>query len=162
MATAEQLFEKLKNLRGSKTVIVGIGNILKGDDGLGLLVCQKLQSAKISAKVIDTGTVPENYIQPIVKQAPQNLITIDAIDSGVSPGTISIFEPHQLSSFAFSTHILSPHLFIEMICSQIDVGVYIIGIQPEQTQFGQVISAEVDKTIQLLARVLSEIFPPAE
>jgi len=162
MASREQLFEKLKNLRGYKTIIIGIGNTLKGDDALGPLICQKLQNAKISAKVIDAGTVPENYIQPIVKQAPQNLLIIDAVDSGASPGTVSIFESEQLNAFAFSTHTLSPRLFIDVICGQIEVDVYVIGIQPAQTRFVQAVSAEVDKAIQLLADLLSGIFQPAK
>ena len=162
MATGEQLLEQLNKLHGSKTVIVGIGNILKGDDGVGSLVCQQLQRAKVCAELIDAGTVPENYIQPIIKKAPQNLLIIDAIDSGASPGTRSIFKPEQLNSFVFSTHALSPHLFVDMIHQEIDVDVYIVGIQPAQTQLGQSVSAQVSKAVQSLIDSLSRIFPPAK
>ena len=68
MGTDEQLFEQLNKLRDSATVIVGIGNTLKGDDGAGPLVCQQLRRAKVCAGLIDAGTVPENYIQPIIKK----------------------------------------------------------------------------------------------
>ena len=162
MGTGEQLFEQLNKLHGSKTVIVGIGNILKGDDGVGSLVCQQLQRAKVCAELIDASTVPENYIQPIIKKAPQNLLIIDAIDFGASPGTISIFKPEQLNSFVFSTHTLSPHLFVEVIQQEIDVDVYIVGIQPAQTQLGQSVSAQVNKAVQSLIDSLSKIFPPAK
>lgn len=162
MGAGEQLFEQLNKLRGSKTVIVGIGNILKGDDGVGSLVCQQLQHAKVCAELIDASIVPENYIQPIIKKAPQNLLIIDAIDSGALPGTISIFKPEQLSSFVFSTHTLSPHLFVDLIQQEIDVDVYIVGIQPAQTQLGQSVSAQVSKAVQSLTNSLSKIFPPAE
>lgn len=162
MGTGEQLFEQLNKLRGSKTVIVGIGNILKGDDGVGSLVCQQLQHAKVCAELIDAGTVPENYIQPIIKKAPQNLLIIDAIDFGASPGTMSIFKPEQLNSFVFSTHTLSPHLFVDVIRREIDVDVYIVGIQPAQIQLGQTISTQVSKAVQSLIDSLSKIFPPAE
>ena len=83
MGTRQHLFEKLNKLRGSSTVIVGIGNTLKGDDGAGPLICEQL-NAKVCAEVIDAGTVPENYIQKIIKKAPQNLLVIDAIDFGAS------------------------------------------------------------------------------
>ncbi len=162
MGTDEQLFEQLNKLRGSKTVIIGIGNILKGDDGLGPLVCQQLRHAKVCAELIDAGTVPENYIQPVIKKAPQNLLIIDAIDFGASPGTISILKPEQLNSSVFSTHALSPRLFIDVIHRQADVDVYIIGIQPAQIQLGQPVSAPVSKAIQLLIDSLSKIFPPAK
>jgi hydrogenase 3 maturation protease len=87
----KQLYEQLRKFRGSRTLIVGIGNILKADDGAGPLVCEQLGRAKVCADLIDAGTVPENYIQPIIKKAPQNLLVIDAIDFGASPGTIKIF-----------------------------------------------------------------------
>lgn len=162
MAIGEQLFEQLNKLHGSKTVIVGIGNILKGDDGVGPMVCQQLRHAKVCAELIDAGTVPENYIQPIIKKAPQNLIIIDAIDFGASPGTISVFKPEQLNSSALSTHALSPRLFIDVICQEISVDIYIVGIQPEQTQLGQPLSAQVSKAVQSLVNSLSSIFPPTK
>jgi len=165
MATDKQLSERLNKLRGSKTVIVGIGNLLKGDDGAGPLVCEQL-SGKVCAELIDSGTVPENYIHPIIKKAPKNLLIIDAIDFGASPGTISIFEPGQLNSSAFSTHTLSPRLFAEMVCQNIkestNVGVYFVGIQPGQTQLGQAMSPEVSRAVQRLVCVLTGIFPSGE
>ena len=115
---------------------------------------------KISAHVIDAGTVPENYIQPIIKKAPQNLLLIDAVDFGASPGTINVFKSEQLSSLAISTHTLSPRLFIDMIRQNIELEVYFVGIQPAQTQLGQQVSEKVNQAIQLLCRLLTEIFPP--
>ncbi len=160
MALNHQIFEQLNKLRGSKTVIVGVGQILKGDDGAGSLICQQLQN-KISAEVIDAATVPENYIQPIIKKAPQNIIVIDAVDFAAPPGTIKIFEPKQLDSIVLSTHALSPHLFVDMIKNQIEVEVCFIGIQPAQIGLGQPVSAEITKAVQSLVDILADIFPPS-
>jgi len=164
----KQLFEQLRKFRGSRTVIVGIGNVLKGDDAVGPLVCEQL-AGKIRAELIDAGTVPENYIQPIIEKAPQNLLVIDAIDFGASAGTIRIFEPEQLSSHAFSTHALSPRLFVDMVCQNIrrdparrEPDVYFVGIQPAQTQLGQSISPQVSQAVQQLSKILAEVFPLAE
>jgi hydrogenase 3 maturation protease len=166
MGTGEPLFEQLNKLRGgvppSRSIILGIGNLLRGDDGAGSLVCQHLQRFKIGAEIIDAGTVPENYIQPIVKKAPANLLIIDAMDFGASAGTIRVFKPEQLSSYALSTHTLSPHLFVDIIKRQVKADVYFIGIQPAQTHLGQAVSGQVDQAIQQLSRVLAEIFPPQE
>lgn len=158
MGADQQLFEKLNQLRNSATVIVGIGNTLKGDDGAGPLVCKQL-SGKVCAELIDTGTVPENYIQTIIKKAPQNLLIIDAIDFGASAGTINIFKPEQLNSLVLSTHTLSPRLFVDMVCREIKVDVYFVGIQPAQIQLGQPQSAQVSQAIQWLVGALTEIFP---
>jgi len=158
MGVDQQLLEHLNKMRCSKTLIVGIGNTLKGDDGAGPLVCEQLDG-KIGAEVIDAGTVPENYIQPIIKKAPQNLFVIDAVDFGASPGTIKIFEPDQLDSFVISTHMLSPHVFVDMVCQSIKVDVSFLGIQPAQAEFGQSISPQVSRAIQELSHTLIEVFP---
>jgi hydrogenase 3 maturation protease len=161
MASDKSLFEQLNKLCSSSTLILGIGNVLKGDDGAGPLVCQRLKEAKISAGLIDAGTVPENYIQRITKKAPRTLIVIDAIDFGAKAGTIRIFEPEQLNSLVISTHALSPRLFIDIIRRSIQLDVYFIGIQPVQTQLGQALSAAVGKAIEKLSAILTEVFPPS-
>ena len=152
-------YQQLNKLRGSTTLIVGIGNTLKGDDGVGPLLCQQLEE-KTCAELIDAATVPENYIQPIIKKAPQNLLVIDAIDFGASAGTISIFRPERLNSIVISTHTLSPRLFVDMITEAIEVNVYFVGIQPAQTQLGQPVCPLVSRAVQRLTNILSEIFPP--
>ena len=154
--------EHLYKLRGTSTVIAGIGNILKGDDAVGPVVCEHLRGAKISADVIDTGTVPENYIQPIIKKAPRNLLLVDAIDFGAEPGTIKVFETEQLNSLAISTHTLSPRLFIDVIRQNIKLDVYIIGIQPVHTQLGQPVSEQCGSAIHRLSDFLIEVFPPKQ
>ncbi len=158
MGTNQQLFDKLKKLRDTATLILGIGNTLKGDDGAGPLVCEQL-SGKVCAEVIDAGTVPENYIQTIINKAPQNLLVIDAIDFGAPAGTISIFKPVQLDSFVLSTHTLSPRLFVDVVRKDIKVDVYFVGIQPAQMQLGQPQSKQVIEAIQWLAGTLTRIFP---
>ncbi|HUT30237.1 MAG TPA: hydrogenase 3 maturation endopeptidase HyCI [Sedimentisphaerales bacterium] len=160
MPTEEQLREELIKLRGSKTVIVGIGNTLKGDDGVGPLVCEQLRDADLSAELIDAGAVPENHIGKIIRKAPRNLIIIDAVDSGAPPGTISLFKMEQLSSGAFSTHAPSLRLFVDMIRAEIETEVYFVGVQPEHVRFGQPVSCRVGCAVESLKAVLTEIFSP--
>jgi len=149
---------QLEALHSSKVLILGIGNVLKGDDGAGPAVCEKLKSLEIRAEVMDAGTVPENYIGPIIKRSPENLLIVDATDFGATPGSIKLFETGQLSSYAFSTHTLSPHLFVDMIRKEIDVEVYLIGIQPEQVELGQPLSESVSRAVESLCRCLEELF----
>jgi hydrogenase maturation protease HycI len=160
MGSEKSLFERLNKLHDSATIILGIGNILKGDDAAGPLVCEQLIAAKISAEIIDAGTVPENYIQRIIKISPQTLLVIDAIEFGAEAGTIKVFEPQQLDSHVISTHTLSPRLFVDIIRRSIQLDVYFIGIQPAQTQLGQPVSAAVSRAIERLSGVLAEVFPP--
>ncbi len=159
MCADRELIDFLKPFRDSSTVIMGIGNTLKGDDAAGPLVCERLKSENISADVIDAATVPENYIQTIIKKSPRNLIVIDAVSFDAAPGAIKIFRTEQLDSMIISTHTLSPRVFIDMIRQSIEIEVIFIGIQPEQTQLGSPVSAQVSRAIEELVEVLLETFP---
>ena len=139
---SRNLLKQLGKLNLGETVIVGIGNALKGDDGAGPKVCSILKG-KIAAEVIDAGTTPENYIGRLVRMSPKKLLIIDAIDFGSPPGTLKIFSAQDLQQFTLSTHCLSPHLFVQAIISEIDTEVFFIGIQPAQLQFGQGLSKQV-------------------
>jgi hydrogenase 3 maturation protease len=162
MRAGEQLLEHLNKLRGSATVIVCIGNSLKGDDGAGPALYQRLAPIAIGAELLDAGTVPENYIQPIIKKSPQYLLIVDAVDFGGSAGEIKLFEPIRLDSLAISTHTLSPELFVDVLRRSIEVEVYFIGIQPAGTVLGQPLSQPVADAVSRLAQLLAEIFPPTK
>lgn len=161
MDTEEPLLDQLNRLCNSKTLILTIGNTLRGDDAVGPLLFQQLKG-RITAEIINAGTVPENYIQTIIKKAPEVLLVIDAIDFAAPAGTIRIFKPSQLNSLVISTHTLSPRIFVDMITHAIDIQVYFLGIQPFQTQMGQPLSAAVDKAAQQLISILTDVFGPGK
>lgn len=162
MTIDKESLKLLRILGGKKTVILGLGNSLKSDDGVGPFICDELSKAALTAEIINAGTVPENYIQRIIKKEPENLIVIDAIDFGGEAGQIRLLKPEQLNKSAFSTHTLSPHLFIEMIQQSKKVDVYVIGIQPKQIKLGEDISEQVKQTAEQLVRELAEIFAAEE
>jgi len=157
METEEQIFDCLSELCDSRTLVLTIGNMLKGDDAVGPLLYEQLKG-KISTEIIDAGTVPENYIHTIIKKAPENLLIIDAIDFGALAGAIQIFKPCRLNSLVISTHCLSPRVFIDMIANEIDIKVYFLGIQPLQTQMGHPLSVEVYEAVQQLISILTKIW----
>jgi hydrogenase 3 maturation protease len=136
-----------------RLVIVGIGNPLKGDDGVGPLVCRRIQG-RVRATVIDAGTVPENYIGPVVKCKPEVLILIDAIDYGELPGTIRTCEPADIKFTSISTHIPSLRLFIEAVRQEVDTQVYIVGIQPAHTALTASLSPDVNNAVDRLCRTM--------
>ena len=160
MAPETHLLESLRMLAGSRTVILGIGNTLKGDDGVGPSVCERLRG-RISTQVIDAGTVPENHIARIARLRPDNLLVIDAMDFAADPGTIRLFDPSDIPSVALSTHTLSPRLFVDLLRRQAEVAVLFLGIQPSHTQFAAPLSEAVQGAVEVLADLLGQVFPPA-
>jgi hydrogenase 3 maturation protease len=161
MESGRALLEALSGLRGSKTVILGVGNVLKGDDAAGPLICEAVQG-DVSAAVIDAGTVPENYIRPVIRAAPENLLIVDAVDFGETPGGVRVFDPDAVAAFALSTHALSFHLFADMIRQEMALEILVLGIQPAHTKMGEKISPAVWESINVVAEVLRELFPLAE
>jgi hydrogenase 3 maturation protease len=154
MTLSENLLQKLKPLIGPDTLIVGIGSTLKGDDGVGPFICSRLKRI-VCDQVIDAATVPENYIQPIIRKNPQVLLIIDAVDFGDTPGAILILEPDQIHTVSPSTHTPSPRLFLDVILHSIKPQVVFIGIQPAQANFGQPLSPPVQRSATLLADLIA-------
>jgi len=153
MELSGEVVEQLEKLRHRRMLIVGVGNTLKGDDGVGPLVCQKLEG-KVRSGVLDAGTVPENYIQQIVSKAPEGLLVVDAMYFVAKPGAVMVFQPEQLGSMAWSTHTMSPRFFVEMVRGAIEVETLFLGIQPKQCRFREGLSAEIEAAAGSVAEVL--------
>jgi hydrogenase 3 maturation protease len=159
MAGDRQLLERLAPYRAAKVVILGIGNPLKGDDAVGSLVCARL-SGRVPATVIDAGGVPENYIGPVLRAAPEVLLVVDAVDCGGPPGQIRVCTPDEIEPHAFSTHALSLHLALDLIRREKRLEVYVIGIQAGAMRLGDGLSAPVREAAETLADALIRFFRP--
>lgn len=128
------------------TVILGIGNTLKGDDGVGPYIISKIKNIE----TIDAGTVPENYIQKIIDSRPDEIIIIDAIDFGGKPGEVKWFSDIDSQNISISTHNLPPRLFIDFIKQQTGAEIKIIAIQPKALRFNTPLSEEVKESADRL------------
>ncbi|MCS7386484.1 MAG: hydrogenase maturation peptidase HycI [archaeon GB-1867-005] len=151
----EELKSKLKNAKG--IVILGVGNELRRDDAVGLIVARQLSSKKPSesVKVIECGEVPENYLGVIERIKPSHVIVVDALDMGAEPGSIGIVTKEQVVSYpTISTHKPSPHILISYIEEVIGAKVVIIGIQPEDVNFGEGLTPKVEKAAKALVEML--------
>jgi len=133
----------------NRILFAGIGNVLKNDDGVGVYIAGRIKnSERISA--IQAEVSIENYIGKINSLKPDILILVDCADMNEQPGTCRIFTPDKIHDLTFNTHNISLkklHKFFRM-------PVFILGIQPENIDFGENISYLVkevaDKIIQLI------------
>jgi hydrogenase 3 maturation protease len=157
MSSLEELRHILNQLTDTKTVIVCIGNTLKGDDGAAIELYQKL-AGKIKAELFDAGTVPENYIQRIIKAKPYTIVLIDAVDFGGTAGQIKVFAPEQIPEIAASTHVMSLRFFSDILKREINSRIFLVGIQPKQLNLGTPLSAPVSQTVIELAELFIEMF----
>jgi hydrogenase 3 maturation protease len=154
----DKLRGALEKLRGSRTVILGIGNTLKGDDAAGPAVCEGLSRESVAADVIDAGTVPENYIGRVIKLAPEYLVIVDAVDLGADPGSIEILDISRIAGISVSTHAPSAGLFLDMIRAETGCEVLFIAIQPAGLGTGEGLSEEAGRAVKTVVSALVDIF----
>lgn len=158
-------FKDLRHILAQSTdirrTIVCIGNTLKGDDGVAIELYQKL-TGKINAELIDAGTVPENYIQRIIKNEPQMIVLIDAVNFGGSAGQVQVFNPEQIPEVATSTHVMSLWFFSDILKRESNSRMFLVGIQPQQLELGSGLSKPVGEAVEQLSRLFIELFGPVK
>lgn len=139
-----------------KLAIVGIGNIIRGDDGLGpkLIEILKSRGGVPGAALFDCGTAPENYIFPILSTSCDTLMLVDAADIGKEPGSVEVFDLDKISRVSFSTHNPSPRLFTDLLkTGKEDMNIFVISIQPKSTGIGAPLSEEVLHSLENIADI---------
>ncbi len=140
-------------------MILGVGNPLRGDDGVGPYLVEQLRE-HTDAILLNCEEVPENFLGKIVQHQPDSILVIDAIDLGMRPGAVAILERDDLEGISCSTHHASLKLFIDYLKADTKADVLILGIQPSSTEFGTEIGVEVKETISLLQRIIPKALAP--
>lgn len=76
-----------------KILVLGIGNVLMGDEGVGVHVVRHLQSSELPDNIecLDGGTGAFVLLEPM--QDADRIILIDATVDGAAPGTVHRLEP---------------------------------------------------------------------
>ena len=110
-------------------VLMGIGNTLNGDDGIGPWVAQHF--CHENWKTIDCGTAPENFTGKVKKLSPDFLVLVDATDMNLSPGEIRRIPPDMINALHLSTtHALPLSLLMTHLQDTIKKMI-LVGIQPK-------------------------------
>lgn len=148
----------------NKFVVLGIGNILLSDEGVGVRVVQDLENQYVfpeNVELVDGG-VGSFSLLPYIESA-EKLLVIDAISGGKPPGTIYKFKgeeiPHQIIE-KLSIHELnfSDILNLAKLRGKYPEELVIIGIEPKSLEIGLELSEEVKSNYEkLLNEVLDQL-----
>jgi hydrogenase maturation protease len=76
---------------GQKLVVIGIGNEFRGDDGVGIYAARKLKEMKLAGVLVEALSGEGLALFEAFKDL-QNVILIDAVQSGADSGTIYSFD----------------------------------------------------------------------
>jgi len=143
-----------------KLAVLGVGNILDGDDGVGPYVARKVAEKKISA--FDCGTAPENFTSIIRKLKPETLVIVDASLMDLEPGSIRRIPPERIKDVAIGTHMLPLSCVAEYLAESTK-NIVIIGIQPASLDHGDILSEKIqnsaDNLIEIIANGQIETIP---
>lgn len=150
--------------RPSTIRIIGLGNELRGDDAVGLLVARCLrQKVGDYAEVIEAEMVGADLID--LMEGARVVILIDAARSGQSPGTIHRLDASAVSiarqMFPHSSHALgiSEALELARVMGVLPPRVIVYGIEAGNTEAGQGLSSPVANALD---KVVEQIIQECE
>lgn len=135
-------------------MILGIGNEMRGDDGLGSVLAQKLSPYENeNLTVFDGKTVPENFTGAIKREAPSHIIILDAVEMNESPGHIRLVAKEEIANYGISTHALPLSFLIKYLESIHPAKIMLMGIQPKNMDLNHSISPEIQKSMDYVCRL---------
>ena len=146
--------------------VIGLGNPLRRDDGIGIVLLEKLidrkQELPKNIQYIDGGTGGMNILHTLVRF--DIVLIIDAVYFNAKPGQGKLFTLDEIKTnralISSSTHgtdileviSLSKHL------DEAPERIVVFGIQPKDTSMGEGLSSEVRKCInELLTTLMHEL-----
>lgn len=155
----QDLVNYLKGL-DSQSVLVGVGNPLRGDDGFGPELVGRLGEA-VPFKTIDAGEEPEDCLEQVVALRPSKVLIADAVAFGGKPGEAVLLEPESLGKkITVSTHQLPLMMFIRLIRERLPgADVRVLGLQPKSIELGKGLSPQVDQSMDMLVQIITGVAP---
>jgi hydrogenase 3 maturation protease len=143
-----------------KIAILGIGNDLRTDDGLGLYIVNRIKFGHPDVMIENVGSVPEGFAHPLAEFGAKRIIMIDAADMQKAPGHIELVTKDRIGGINISTHSI-PLSFLMVFLEQETGGESILlGVQPKSVQFGEGLTQEIqrvsDNIISSIERLLEE------
>jgi len=144
--------------------IIGVGNPLMGDDGIGIAVAERLAALSLPAgvEVIDGGTGGLTLID--LMAGAERVILLDAVEMGLPPGSIARFEAGDIEpaaeNAALSLHEtgLAAVFALGRELGTLPERITVFGVEPESVERRLGLSPLVAAALAPLAdQVLAEI-----
>lgn len=145
------------------TCLVGVGNPLRRDDGVGPWIVGAVRESVAGTRlsVVDAQSVPENFVHVVARADCRNVVFVDAVAAEGEPGTV-FFGP--LADFpeaeSFSTHKLAL-AFCGKFLESAGKKVFLLGVVPADLEFGEGMSPEVERAAATLRDLILRAVAPA-
>jgi hydrogenase maturation protease len=136
----------------SDTVVVGIGNTILSDDGVGVHAARRLQEdARLppGVTILDGGTLGLE-LAPFVSEASR-ILFLDAVNSGEAPGSLTRLTGTEMLSTprSWSVHQLGVANLIATLTlvATKPQDIVVLGVQPAYTDWGTSLSHKVEAAL---------------
>jgi len=148
-----------------QTLILGVGNLLMSDEGVGVHVIQKLVAdyqLPEEVQVLDGGTLGMDLLYYL--EGTENLLLIDAVQARKEPGTLVRLEGDEVP--AFMSIKISPHQLgvPDMLAAAKLKGncyperIVLWGVQPELMKIGLDLSPTVESQVDtIIENILNQL-----
>lgn len=141
--------------------VIGIGNVLRGDDGIGPHIISELQKQDVpnSIRLIDIGSDTFSIIEHLVNEDP--VLVIDCAQMNKNPGDVFKFKVSE-KNLSYVDNTISLHGFgfseLYKIAEKLNDNILctIIGIQPKSLEFNTGLSDEIKKNIPYIKSMVIE------
>lgn len=144
----------------NKVLILGIGNYLMADEGLGVHLAERFLQEELPGgiDVLDGGTGGFHLLEYFEKY--ERVIIVDATLDGKPAGTIRLIKPHFASDFpqAMSTHDIGLKDLVgalQLLGTMPEIDLYVVSINSIQEQ-GVELSQEISLAIDNLIHRIKE------
>ena len=146
---------------GGGTVVIGLGNPIMADDGVGIAALERLRAAGAPAGVelVDGGTWGMNLL-PVIETAGK-LVLMDAIDAGGEPGTLHVLERARIPRYLATK--ISPHqvdlcdvLALAELRGTLPEDTVAIGLQPARVEMSCELSEAVRVRVDDLVAAVTD------
>jgi hydrogenase maturation protease len=148
-----------------KILVLGIGNTLLADEGVGIVAMHALESqfgTRENMEFIDGGTLSFTLAVPISEC--DALLVIDAAELGAAPGTVHSYEGEAMDRFLGENRKSSVHEvgLLDLRAISLLTGYWpqhraLIGIQPAFVGWGEALTPAVAAALPEISSVATEI-----
>jgi hydrogenase maturation protease len=157
-------------IQQNKILILGIGNYLMGDEGIGVHVANRLQKKNLSfdVEIVDGGTGGFHLLEYF--ETYETIILVDATLDNNPIGTIRLIKPRFAQDFpkAMSTHDIGLKDMVsalQLLGKMPTIHLFVVSIESLQQQgieltadIEQVIPRLIQKIEELILRIQSDFF----
>jgi hydrogenase maturation protease len=149
-------------VNAKKTLVLGLGNLIMGDEGVGVHVVRAVEKHSLPEGVecLDGGTGGFILLEPL--QHADRVILIDATQDGNPIGTVTRTTPKFVSDYppTLTAHDIGVKDLLDAFYMQggtRDVVLYAISIDPHQTLKMSLSTAVAQAAIEAEERVIAEL-----